>query len=700
MARALVLSLSLWLLGSVVVAAPPAPAPEPDDPFLWLEEITGEKAMAWVNERNAESSRELAGDRGFARLEARLLAILDSKERIPFVERLGEPLYNFWRDEKNERGLWRRTTLAEYRKPAPAWETVLDLDALARQEKEDWIWKGNACLPPEYRRCLLYLSRGGSDAVVVREFDVVDKAFVPDGFFLPEAKSSAAWLDRDHLFVGTDFGPGSLTASGYPRIIKRWRRGTPLTEAEPVFEGRPEDVSAFGFRDLSEGFERDIVGRRVSFFTSEYFVLLGGKRVHLDVPPDADLQTHRSWLFVTLRSDWIVGGNTYPAGSLLAIGFDDFLQGRRDFATLFAPGPRIALETFTPLRDGVIVNALDNVRTRMTLWQWQAGSWTQKPLPGVPDIGSASALALDADRSDEFFLTSMDFLTPTTLSLGRPGAKLEPLKRLPAFFRSDGLTMSQHEATSADGTRIPYFLVTKKGLVPNGQTPTLLYGYGGFEISLAPFYAATWGAAWLERGGALAVANIRGGGEFGPAWHQAALRENRPRAYQDFIAVAEDLIRRKITRSEKLGIMGGSNGGLLVGNMLTRRPDLFGAVVCQVPLLDMRRYRKLLAGASWMEEYGDPDDPRQWEFIRTFSPYHNLKAGVRYPRTLFTTSTRDDRVHPGHARKMAARMKELGQDVLYFENTAGGHAGAATNKQKAHIMALEFAFLARQLGLR
>ena len=683
--------------------APPPPAapapPAPADPFLWLEDVQGEKALAWARARNAESAAVLDAAPGFKALEQRLLSILDSRERIPYVRKLGRWYYNFWQDAANPRGLWRRTTLEEYRKAAPAWETVLDVDALGAAEKENWVWHGATCLKPLYQRCLVQLSRGGADAAVVREFDLEARAFVPGGFALPEAKSHAAWLDADTLYVGTDFGAGSLTSSGYPRVMKRWRRGTPLQQAELVYEGQATDVSVSAWHDPTRGFERDFVQRGMTFFSSELYLLRDGRPVRIEKPDSAEASVFREWLFITLRDDWAVGGRTWPAGALLAIDLERFLGGDRGFAQLYEPGPRKSLDAFEPTRHHVLVNELDGVRNRLYLLTPGPGGWRRQPLAGAPELTTVSVSPVDADERDDYFMTVAGFLTPSTLSLaGTSGAAPVKLKQLPDFFDTRGLAVSQHEAVSADGTRIPYFQVARAGLALDGRNPTLLYGYGGFEISLLPWYSGAVGAAWLERGGVYVVANIRGGGEFGPRWHQAALKEKRPRAYEDFIAVGEDLVRRKVTSPARLGTEGGSNGGLLVGNMLTRRPDLFGAVVCEVPLLDMRRYHLLLAGASWMGEYGNPDDPAEWAFIEGFSPYHQVKPGTRYPPTLFMTSTRDDRVHPGHARKMMARLMESRQPVLYYENIEGGHGGAADNRQAAHMWALGYTFLWKELG--
>jgi prolyl oligopeptidase len=678
-------------------SAAPGSGSDADDPYLWLEDVGGEKALAWVREQNALSRRELEAAPEFEPIRQRLLSILDSKEQIPYVVKHGGWCYNFWRDDKNVRGIWRRATLEEYKKPEPAWETVLDLDKLAETEKENWVWEGCHILHPTFDRCLVVLSRGGADASVVREFDLKTKAFVPGGFYMPEAKSNVAWRDRDTLYVGTDFGPGSLTLSGYPRIVKEWKRGTGLAQAATVFEGKPEDVSVAAAVVHDHGRTYEFVHRAPTFFTSEQFIRRGDQWVRIDKPEDAQAGTFDDQLLLTLRSDWTVEGKTYPAGALLAAGLDACLKGERNFVVLFDPAGRKSLAGASPTLHWLILNELDNVRNRLYALKLENGAWSRAPLE-APAFGSVSAAGLDPDESDDYFLTVSGFLTPSSLCLGRLGRpELERLKSLPAFFKTDGLEISQHEAVSRDGTRVPYFQVGRKGMTLDGRNPTLLYGYGGFQISMLPSYNASVGSAWLERGGVYVLANIRGGGEFGPKWHEAARKEHRQRAYDDFIAVAEDLAARRVTSPARLGIQGRSNGGLLMGVMLTERPDLFKAVVCQAPLLDMRRFNKLLAGASWMDEYGDPDKAQDWAYIRKFSPYHNVLKDKQYPRVLFTTSTRDDRVHPGHARKMAARMKEQGHDLLYYENIEGGHGGAANNQQTAFISALAYTFLLQEL---
>ncbi|MCM2258768.1 MAG: prolyl oligopeptidase family serine peptidase [Vicinamibacteria bacterium] len=687
---ALATALSLAGAAAAQKAAPVAG----DDPYLWLEDVTGEKSLAWAKERNAESMKELASTAEFATLKADLLAILDSKARIPYVQKHGAHFYNFWRDGKNPKGLWRRTTLDEYRKAEPAWEVVIDLDVLAAAEKESWVWKGSQLLKPDHKRALVFLSRGGADATVTREFDMEKRAFVDGGFFLPEAKGRASWIDLDTVYVSTDFGPGSLTTSGYPRIVKLWKRGTPLTAATTVFEGQPTDVSVGASYDDTKGYERHFVQRGIAFYKGQTFLRKAdGTLVRIEIPEDANLDVHREWMTVELRTAWTVGGKTWPAGALLVAKFDDFMAGQRAFSALFEPTPNSSLAGASWTRNHLILNVLEDVKNVLTVVTPVPSGWKREPLAGAPPFSTASAYAVDDEESDEYFMNVSGYLNPASLLHGKLGAAPEKLKEQPAFFDASGLEVSQHFATSKDGTLVPYFQVAQKGLALDGARPTLLYGYGGFEVSMTPGYSGSAGRGWLSQGGVYVVANIRGGGEYGPRWHQAALKQNRLRAYEDFAAVAEDLVRRKVTAPKHLGIQGGSNGGLLTGNMTVLYPQLFGAVVCQVPLLDMQRYSKLLAGASWMAEYGDPDKPEEWKYIQTFSPYHLVKKDAKYPPVLFTTSTRDDRVHPGHARKMTARMKEMGHDVRYYENIEGGHGGAANNQQAAHMQALAYSFL-------
>ncbi|MFJ3767565.1 prolyl oligopeptidase family protein [Streptomyces sp. NPDC090082] len=663
---------------------------------MWLEDVSGEAALAWVAERNAETAEALAADAGFAPLKARVREVLDASDRIPYTVRRGAFLYNFWRDADHVRGVWRRTTLEQYRKDAPEWEVLLDVDALAAAEDEKWVWDGARVRRPAHDRALVRLSRDGGDAVVVREFDLTTGEFVEGGFEVTEAKTRIGWIDADTVFVGTDTGPGSLTDSGYPRTVRRWHRGTPVEESELVYEAADTDVSAWGYRDDTPGFERDFVGRSLDFFRSETYLLRpDGTTVRVDVPEDALVDVHRGHLLVTLKSDWL----GQPTGSLLAFGFEAFLAGDRTAEALFTPDERTALAGHSWTRHHLILETMRDVSTHIeVLTPGRDGAgWTRKPLVGVPPLSAVGVVDTDPDVSDEYFLDVSGFLQPSSLHRGQVGGDTEVLKQAPDRFDTAGLTVRQHFATSEDGTRVPYFVIGPDHAV-TGPGPTLLYGYGGFEVSLTPYYGAVTGRAWLEGGGTHVIANIRGGGEYGPDWHQAALGADRPRAFEDFAAVARDLVARGITTPDRLGASGGSNGGLLMGAMLTRYPELFGAIVAQVPLLDMTRFHRLLAGASWIAEYGDPDDEADLAHLRALSPYHRIEADRTYPPVLLMTSTRDDRVHPGHARKTAARLREFGHRVLFHENTGGGHAGAGDNEQAAHNSALVHTFLRKHLA--
>ncbi|SCL42417.1 prolyl oligopeptidase [Micromonospora aurantiaca] len=680
-----------------IVAKVATQVDEGDDPYLWLEELEGADAVRWVRERNSETAAALTDGEAFASLRTEIRQVLDAHDRIPYPGwRADGFYYNFWTDTVHPRGVWRRTTLDQYRRSAPEWDVLLDLDALAAAEGENWVWQQVTVLRPGYRRCLISLSRGGADAVVVREFDLVRRDFVEDGFTLSEAKTDVCWIDADHIFVGTDFGPGSLTSSGYPRIVKRWRRGTPLSEAVLVHAGRAEDVSVHAWHDPTPGFARDFVGRSLDFYRLRKHLLTGaGELVPIDVPEDADSDVHGEWLLIRLRSAWTVGGVSHPAGALLATRFDAFLAGGRELTVLFRPDDRTALSGWAWTRRHLILATLVDVRSRLEVLTPDGPGW-RRELLADPPVGQYSRIVeTDPDHSDAYLLDSEGFLQPATLRLGQVEGPVETLKREPAFFNPEGLAVRQFFATSSDGTRVPYFVVGKADATGG---PTLLTGYGGYEIPMTPNYSGVIGRGWLARGGTYVVANIRGGGEYGPRWHRAALRENRLRAYEDFAAVAADLVTRGITTPRRLGIEGGSNGGLLMGVMLTRYPALFGAVVAHVPVLDMRRYHRLLAGASWMAEYGDPDREEDWAYLREYSPYHNVRTGEAYPPILFVTSTRDDRVHPAHARKMAARLREHGHDVAYHESVEGGHGAAANNEQRAFVWTLTLEFLWRKLA--
>jgi len=619
--------------------------------------------------------------------------VLDTDSRIPYVRRRGEYLYNFWRDAANPRGLWRRTTLDSYRTAEPDWDVLIDLDELAAADDENWVWAGADVIEPDLTLALIGLSRGGSDASVVREFDMRTRQFVTDGFELPEAKTDVTWQDADTVIVGTDFGSGSLTDSGYPRITKRWKRGEPLADAETLFAGEVSDVSVGAGFDPTPGFERLLVSRAFDFFNSERYELRGGELIKIDVPTDAGTSIHREWLLIRPRTDWTVGSTTYPAGTLLATKYDEFLSGTVDLTVVFEPDEHTSLESYTWTRDRLVLVTLADVTSRLELVT--PGSWQREPIRGVPP--NTNTVIVDADEyGDEIFLDSSGFDTPSRLLWGRVGEEVVEVKSAPAFFDASDIEVKQHFVASADGTMIPYFVVGHRD--SSGPGKTLLGGYGGFENSSTPGYGGVLGRLWLTRGGTYVLANIRGGGEYGPRWHTQAMREGRHLVDEDFAAVARDLVDRGITTVAQLGAQGGSNGGLLMGIMLTKYPELFGALVCSVPLLDMKRYHLLLAGASWVAEYGDPDNPDDWEFISKYSPYQHVSADRRYPPVFITTSTRDDRVHPGHARKMTAALEAVGQPVQYYENVEGGHAGAADNAQTAFRAALVYEFLHRMLG--
>jgi len=672
-------------------------ATDVNDEYNWLEEINSERALNWVRQQNNITQEKLAQAPLFNQIKKGVLEVLDSSDKIPDVQKIGDYYYNFWRDAEHERGIWRRTTLEEYRKTQPQWETVFDLDELSKQENENWVWHGAQCLPPDYQRCFIYLSRGGADADVNREFDLERKQWVENGFYRPESKGSLQWIDADHVFVYTDFGPNSMTLSGYPRLVKLWQRGTPMESATLVYAGQADDMYIAAFHDFTLGYERNFISRTLAFYNDELYLQDNKGRLHkINVPNSAQKRVHRQWLSLELRQPWKVDEITYTAGSLLVIELDRFMQGSRDFSVLFTPTPTISLAGVTWIKSYVVLTILDDVKHRLQVFTYRDNIWINENFIGAPRFGTVHISALDAKESDELWMSVTDYLTPTTLSLVSIGQTPEKLKSMPAFFSTTGKIIEQYFVASQDGTRIPYFVVRDKDLILDGSHPTLLYGYGGFEISLTPNYSGSLGRSWIERGGIYVVANIRGGGEYGPRWHQAALKENRQRAYEDMAAVAQDVIARGMTSAKHLAVQGGSNGGLLAGNMLTQYPHLFGAVVIQVPLLDMKRYSHLLAGASWMAEYGNPDTD-DWMFIKTFSPYHLFDPQKNYPPVLLMTSTRDDRVHPAHARKMVARMLAASKDVYYYENIEGGHGGAANNNQAAYMAALAYTFLWQQL---
>jgi len=670
-----------------------------DDPYVWLEDIHGDKPLAWVREQNAKSLGVLKADPRYQSNYDFILKVLDAKDRIPYGGLDHQYVFNFWQDAEHPKGVWRRTTIADYANAEPKWEILIDVDKLAADEKENWVWKGVQC-SPTLTRCLVNLSRGGGDAVVVREFDLKAMAFVKDGFFLKEAKSDVALVDDDTVMFGTDFGSGSLTTSGYPRIVKIWHRGEKIEDAKTILEGKDSDVavSPTVLRNGSESLP--VVVRAPSFFEAMYVIPDLGAENHLasvPVPLSAQLQgLHKGQLLFTLREDWTPpGGKKIAKGSLISLARSAFDQKPLVVSTLYAPGPRASIDGVATGRGAVYVSILDNVVGSVHAFRLADGKWSDKKLD-LPSGGAAHIISTN-DFGPEAYFGFESFLKPSTLYADDGSDALKEIKSLPPRFDASGLVTAQYEAKSKDGTMIPYFVVRRGDL--KGPTPTILYGYGGFEISETPSYSANFGKLWETQGGTFVLANIRGGGEFGPGWHEAALKTHRQRAFDDFAAVAADLIKRKITTAPQLGIMGGSNGGLLVSTVMTQHPELLGAVVCQVPLIDMIAYTHIGAGASWIAEYGDPADPKMAAYIRSYSPYQNVSAKKTYPPVFFVTATSDDRVTPVHARKMAARMMEQGHSVMFYENTDGGHAAAANHKQAAEMWALSFVYLARELGL-
>ena len=686
-----------------------------DGEHSYLEDVLGDDALNWVKEQNNDSLNKL-GDPKLDPMYDRILSILDDKDKIPYIRKIGDYYYNFWQDDKNPRGIWRRITWNDYKSSSvnKKWEIIIDFDALGKEEGESWVYKGHTICDLETKnptRTLMRLSRGGADATVVREFDISTKKFVKEadgGFYIPEAKSRVSWLNPNTLLVGTDFGGNgkALTDSGYPRTVHQWERGTQLEDSPQVYEGAKSDVATSAYYIKHDGYGIEWRCRSITFYTSNYSIRLDGDSTwydlsKLNLPDDADVSQFKDQILISLRSNWL----DYDGGSLLSCDAKEFVtKGSKSKITcIFKPTSKVSLLSYTALKDRLLIHTLENVMSRVAIWFFVNKNWVLEDQERNPVCRGASLSAIDSDASDEFWVTTSSFITPSRMSRADASKGISsmhqaiesPIKSLKSFFKNDDLEEIQAEAISSDGTIVPYFIIRKKNL--KSSVPTLLYGYGGFEIPITPQYASTIGASWLEQGYAYVIANIRGGGEFGPSWHQAALKENRNKAYEDFIAVAESLISTGVTSKEKLAIRGGSNGGLLVGNMLTMRPDLWSAVICQVPLLDMKRFSHLLAGASWMAEYGNPDTSDWWDFLRKYSPYHNIDykhACKIYPPLLMLTSTRDDRVHPYHARSFVKRLNEVNApEVYYYENIEGGHGGAADSKQQAFISLMYINFL-------
>jgi len=679
-------------------ARPTVAAPD-EDPHLWLEEIEGASALAWVEAQNSVTLAAFA-NATFARDRDTLAALLDRPDNIPFVVRRGKHLYNFWRDAKNPRGLWRRTTLNSFRAENPVWEILLDVDALAAHEKEDWVWQGASTLPGTHERAILNLSRGGSDAAVLREFDIESMAFVGSGFYLHEAKGGADWLDGDTLLLSSAYGEDMATKSGYARTARLWRRGSDVEKAVILMVAAPESMGLWAYIDRTRETETVWFAERSGFF--DIILWLGdrsGPKIKVDLPSDISVDSHADWLVVKRRTEWTVGGQTYPPDTLLGISLPAFLAGARDFAVLFEPRERRALQSFFWANGRLILSILHELKPIFEVLSPSPQGWSSSQLLGLPDIGVVNIWPFDIQESEsngDLLANAQDPITPATMSLIEPGKTPVVLKRAPRNFATDGLLVTRHEAVALDGERIPYVQVGPAG--ETGKAPVLLNGYGGFGLSRLPYYSSAIGKLWLERGGTSVTANIRGGGEFGTRWHDAGRLARKPVSHADFAAVATDLVRRGVTRAERIAAEGASNGGILITNMLTRYPEQFGALFCTIPLIDMRRYSKLLAGASWIAEYGDPDKPEDWAFLQSYSAYHQAAPGHRYPPILLATTRKDDRVHPGHARKMAAKLQAMGYEAYFYEPAAGGHGYGRDNKETAAFIALGYSFLREKIG--
>jgi len=672
------------------------------DSNLWLEEVDGKKALAWVKQANKATDKSLVSDPLYQSLYQNALSALNQQDKLPGITQRGDWIYNFWKDTKHPRGIYRRATLASFSSDSPKWETVIDIDKMSKQDDIKWVFKGMDCLQPAYEKCLVSLSPGGSDAHELREFNSRTLNFVGVGFNLPTAKMNVSWIDEDHVFVGTDFGPDSMTDSGYPRIQKVWQRGTPLSEAKTVIQANKKSVAAYATRMATETGNIDLVVESLTFWTNRYSQLIDDKTVALSLPESAVINSAiDNQLVVTLQKDWEFKSEHYKQGSVLIID-PAVLRGKEGKVTiLIKPDRKAIVEDITVTKKGILAVILEDVKSRVYFYENTDGKWASRQID-LPKTGTIEIEATN-DTTGEFFARYEGFLTPPTLYSVDTKLNAKVVMQQPATFDSSNFKVEQYFTKSKDGTSVPYFVIMNKNIKLDGKNPTHMFSYGGFRATMRPSYSGSYealngayGKMWLERGGVYVVSNIRGGGAYGPAWHSAALKENRNKAFEDFEAVAEDLAKRKITSAKHLGIEGRSNGGLLVGATMTRRPDLFGAVICGVPLLDMKRYHKLLAGASWMAEYGDPDTS-DWEFIKQYSPYQNVEADQKYPPTFFFTSTRDDRVHPGHARKMAAKLISMGQEVEYYENMEGGHAGSSTSEQLAKRIALSFTHLWRHL---
>ncbi|HYD46534.1 MAG TPA: prolyl oligopeptidase family serine peptidase [Phenylobacterium sp.] len=673
-----------------------AGAQQPDDPFLWLEEVDGAQARAWVEAETAAGAGRLEGDPRFADYRLQALAILTATDRIPMPSFRAGGVDNLWQDKANPRGVWRHASLASYESDTPAWRTLIDLDALSRAEGRNWIWKGSICLEPAETRCLVRLSDGGGDAVELREFDAAAGRFVEGGFRLPMGKQNVAWLDADHLLVAREWAPGEVTASGYPYILKSWTRGEPLAAAREIYRGEPGDVQVLPMAAVGDdGAVNAVLAQRwITFSDTEFTILDEGRRIPVPLPRKAASYGYAAdRLIFRLKTPW----RELPMGALVA--YDPAALRRAPQAgpeLIFAPDATQAVQAVHTGEHGVIVELLENVKGAIDSWRRTDRGWTRVRLD-LPKDGVLRVVDA-ADDSDAVFVNAAGFLSPTALWRGSAeSGKARAVKSLPAKFDAGGKVVEQFWATSTDGTKIPYFLVRPADAPMDGSAPTIMFAYGGFESAMLPNYLPEMGKLWLEKGGAYVIANIRGGGEFGPAWHHAALREHRQRSFDDFAAVARDLHARGITSPRRLGIYGRSNGGVLTSVSIVQRPELWNAAVIESPLIDMLRYHKLPAGASWIAEYGDPEVAADAAFIGKYSAYQALKPGMQLPEPYITTNTKDDRVHPGHARKFAAKMKALGYPYIYYEQTFGGHSNDADPELNAGRWARHYVYLTQKL---
>ncbi|MBA6398399.1 prolyl oligopeptidase family protein [Colwellia sp. BRX10-4] len=674
-----------------------------DQDHLYLEEVLGDKALTEVKSWNTRTLDRLMADPLFEKMNSEVLEIVNSKDKIPYASYRNGEVHNFWQDEQHERGIWRKSTLSSYLSDTPVWQTVLDFDALSKSENKNWVYKGNNCLSPDYEICMVSLSDGGKDAVIQREFNTKTQTFVTDGFITQESKGSIDWLDKNTLIIGVDFGENTMTTSGYPMVSKLWQRGTALSSAVEIDRGEQTDVGYWGgITELSDGRREIITTRALTFYDTEYYWFPRksdgsiSEKIKLPIPKKSNLSGEfKGQMIVKLNENW----REFKLGDLVSFNIDDFMNDSKiDLVNLvFSPDEKSSIGNFGVTKSKVLMSIYHDVTGSAHQFDWHDGKWTSKKLD-FPANGSVSIGSTNS-KEEIAFISAESFLNPDTLyTYNTATGEKAKAKSLPSWFDAESMVSEQFFVSSTDGTQVPYFVVRHKNTKLDGKNPTLLYGYGGFEVSLNPSYSATRGKLWLERGGVYVLANIRGGGEYGPKWHQAGLKTNRQRIYDDFIAVAQDLITKKITSPEHLGIEGGSNGGLLMGVMFTQRPDLFNAVICAVPLLDMMRYHTLLAGASWMGEYGDPENEIEGKFLRSISPYHNIDPAVDYPEVFFITSTKDDRVHPGHARKVAKRMEDQGHKFLYYENIDGGHSAAANLKETAKRIALQHTYLMQKLA--